>query len=349
MKKSLPLLIFLFSINLLMAQTLPGFRVGGSYSKINGISTTKGSYDWIQLANGGFTLTHKVGDKLYLQPELLYSQKGYRYRIDRNNKWIYGDTVKYQEKNKIEYLELPLLAKIESNGVYVEVGPQISFYLDGKRTETRTTSTNGQINRHQNSRELDYAVNRVDIGFIGGAGYQFKSGIGIGARFNQSFRELIENENWKKMVALQVSAFYILGKHKETKQTIPPDYPIIPTPDVEYYNKRKAHPKGYSITSKINVNRVTFTKIADSKQPQVEYKIISTGVFSPQDIMIAGSSGSIVNSGINMGHREVDFPFQGNIQFSVPATTGTNAQLLSRMEYEIKEPGHWRITITISR
>jgi hypothetical protein len=349
MKQALPLLIFFFTINLLKAQTMPGLRVGGSYSKINGISTTKGSYDWLQLAHGGLMLTHKVGDKLYIQPELLYSQKGYRYRIDRNNKGVYGDTIRYQEKNKIDYLELPLLAKIEANGIYIEVGPQFSFFLNGKRTETRTTNSNGLISTHGNSRNLNFIVDKFDIGFLGGVGYQFKSGLGIGARYNQSFKELIDKENWKKLVALQVSTFYVLGKRKDVKHTAPPIATAIPRPDVEYFDKSKAYPKEYSVISKTNMNRVTFTKIADSKQLQVEYKIISTGAFSAQDIIIAGSSGSTVNSGITMGHREVVFPFQGNIQFSVPATNGTNDLMQSRMEYEIKQPGHWRITITVSR
>jgi hypothetical protein len=349
MKRALPFLIFLFTISMLRAQTMPGLRVGGSYSKINGISTTKGSYDWLQLAHGGLMLTHKVGDKLYIQPELLYSQKGYRYRIDRNNKWVYGDTIKYQEKNKINYLELPLLAKIETNDIYVEVGPQFSYFLNGKRTETRTTSTNGLINAHGNSRDLHHIVDKFDIGFLVGVGYQFKSGLGIGGRYNQSFKALMYNENWKRLVALQVSTFFLLGKHKDTKLIPSPISPAISVPDVVYYDESKAYPKSYRVISKINVNRINFTKIADSKQLQIEYRIISTGVSAPQDIIMAGSSGSIVNSGIVLGHREIAFPFQGNIQFSVPVTIGTNTLMMSKMEYEINEPGHWRITITVSR
>lgn len=349
MKQTLPFLFFFFSINLLAAQTLPGLRVGGSYSKINGISTTKGSYDWQQSAHGGIFIMHKIGDKLYMQPELLYSQKGYRYEIDRKNKGVFGDTIKYQEKNRIDYLEVPLLVKLEAKGVYVEAGPQFSFFLSGERTETRTTNTNGTFSYHQNSRNLSRLVERVDVGFAGGLGYQFESGLGLGARFNQGFRELIDKENWKKLITLQASAFYVLGKRRHALNAAPAVPPAIPAPDVEYFDKRKASTKGYQVISKMNINRVTFTKVADSKQLQVEYKIISTGAFFPQDVMLAGSSGAIVNSGMFMGHREVAYPFQGSVQFSTPATIGTNDLMQSRMEYEIKEPGHWRITITVSR
>ncbi|MEJ8802953.1 hypothetical protein, partial [Pontibacter sp. H249] len=81
----------------------------------------------------------------------------------------------------------------------------------------------------------------------------------------------------------------------------------------------------------------------------VEYKIISTGNFAPQDIMLAGSSGSVESAGPYTGHRDIVFPFQGSIQFSIPASVSTPVQSQSRMEYEITEPGHWRITITISQ
>ncbi|MDX5420455.1 MAG: PorT family protein [Hymenobacteraceae bacterium] len=349
MKQALPFLIFFLSINLLAAQTLPGLRIGGSYSKINGISTTKGSYNWQQSAHGGLFIMHKIGDKLYMQPELLYSQKGYRYKIDRNNKGVYGDTVKYQEKNRIDYLELPLLVKLQAKGVYFEAGPQFSFFLNGERTETRTTVTNGTVDTHQSRRNLHRLVEGIDIGFAGGLGYQFESGLGLGARFNQSFKELIDEENWKKLITLQASAFYVLGKRRHALNAAPAVPPAIPAPDVEYFDKRKASTKGYQVISKMNINRVTFTKVADSKQLQVEYKIISTGGFLPQDVMLAGSSGSIMNSGMFMVHREVAYPFQGSVQFTTPATAGTNDLLTSRMEYEIKEPGHWRITITVSR
>lgn len=318
-------------------------------SKINGISTTKGSYDWLRNFHGGLTLTQKIGDKLYLQPELIYSQKGYTFEIARNNKGVFGDTVLYHEKNKINYLDLPILAKVGTKGLYFEAGPQFSFLLDGERTETRTTSINGSTQEHLSTRDLYSVVEKVDIGFAGGFGYQADAGLGLGVRFNQSFKEVIDRENWKKNVVLQLSAFYLFGKRKEIRNTLPPLPPVIAAPDVEYYDKRRASKKGYSIVSSMNTGRVTFTKVADGEQMHVEYKIISTGGFSPQDVMIAGSSGTIQNTGIFIGHRDVVFPFQGSIQFSIPATIGTSAPAQSRMEYEIKEPGHWRITITVSR
>ena len=350
MRHALLLCLLLLVATQLRAQTLPGLRIGTGMGKINGISSTRGSYHWQQYQHGGLILSHKIGDQLYVQPEVLYSQKGYKYQVQRTNRSVFRDTVNYEEKNQINFLDTPILLRYGAKGFYAEAGPQFSFLLSGERTETRTTQTNGASAKHTTTRNLNSMVENVDIGFVGGFGYQSVSGLGLSARFNQSFKDVIQDkENWKKLVVLQVSAFYLLGKHKEIKNTPPPVPPVIDAPDVEYYDKRKISTKGYRIVSKLNVNRVTFTKVADSKQMQVEYKIISTGVFSPQDVQLAGSSGAIENGGIFMRHREVAFPFQGSIQFTVPATAGTNAPMMSRMEYEIKEPGHWRITITVSR
>lgn len=349
MKYLLPLTMLLLIGNLLGAQTLPGLRVGGGIGNINGISTSKGTYHWQEYMHGGFILSHKIGNRLYAQPELLYSQKGYKYQIYRNNRGVFEDTTKYEEKNQLNFLDAPILLRYGTNGFYAEAGPQFSFFINGERTETRTTQTNGTTAKHTTTRDLYSMVENVDIGFVGGFGYQSATGLGLSARLNQSFRTIIERENWKKLVVLQVSAFYLLGKRKEIRNIPPPIPPIIAAPDVEYYDKRKADIKAYRIVSKQNLNRITFTKIADSKQLQIEYKIISTGAFTPQDVQLAGSSGTVEHSDILMQHRTVAFPFQGSIQFNVPSSLGTNTTVMSRMEYEIKEPGHWRITITVSR
>ncbi|MEJ8801359.1 porin family protein, partial [Pontibacter sp. H249] len=264
MKKALLLLLFLIQTNLLLAQTMPGIRLGGSISKINGISTSFGSYNWIRHYHGGIILAHKINDNLYLQPELNYAQKGYQYEIARSNKQVYKDTVLYQETNRINYLDLPILAKIGTKGFYFELGPQFSFLADGERTVTRTTDAGGAINKHSHTRNLIGVVERFDIGFVGGFGYQTLSGLGLGVRFNQSFKEVIDQENWKRNVVVQLSAFYLFGKQKELKSIQQP--PAVPNPDIDYYKKRRASKKGYTITTRMNMGRVTFTKLENSNR-----------------------------------------------------------------------------------
>ncbi|MDX5482796.1 MAG: PorT family protein [Hymenobacteraceae bacterium] len=350
MKKPLLLLILilLYQTNLLLAQTMPGIRLGGSMSKINGISMAQGKYDWMRHYHGGLVLSHKIGDRLYLQPELIYSQKGFFYEIDRNNRAAYRDTVRYHEKTQLTYLDLPILAKVEAKGFYFEAGPQFSYYVDGKRTETRTTNSNGIITDHRHTRDMHGVAADLDIGFAAGVGYQTPLGLGLGLRYNQSFREAINRQNWRKNVVLQLSAFYLFGKRKEILAATPRTPSGYAAPDVEYFDKRKIK-KSYNIISKTNMQRVTFTKVSESERTHIEFNIISTGAYTPQDVLVSGSSGNEENTGLFLGFRDVVFPFQGTIQFSTPTSVGELSLIQSRMEYEINEPGLWRITITVSR
>ncbi|GAB3203380.1 hypothetical protein GCM10027293_33420 [Pontibacter aydingkolensis] len=293
-------------------------------------------------------LTHKIGSKLYLQPESMYSQKGYYYEIARNNKGVFKDTVMYREKTQLNYLDIPILARAGTNRFYMEAGPQLSFFMNGRRTETRTTNSNGIVTDHQHTRDLIGFADDFDIGFTGGFGYQTDLGLGLGLRFNQSFKELVHREKWKRNVVVQLSTFYILGKRKEILAEKAPVPITIPNPDIDYYDKRKANKKAYTIIGRTNMPRVSFTKVAESEQMHVQFKIITTGFYTPQDILIAGSSGIEENTGLFLGFRNVQFPFEGSIQFST-SSGGGSTLVQSRMEYEIKEPGFWRITITVSQ
>ncbi|MFQ6673457.1 MAG: porin family protein [Fidelibacterota bacterium] len=78
---------------------------------------------------GGY-ITYDVNDKLSLQPEIFYSQKGYR--IDQSESF-FGATMSVKGTTSLNYLEVPLL------GVYTVhdrlrlfAGPSVGLYLNGK-------------------------------------------------------------------------------------------------------------------------------------------------------------------------------------------------------------------------
>ncbi|MBL7857497.1 MAG: PorT family protein [Cyclobacteriaceae bacterium] len=69
-----------------------------------------------------------VGDKLFLQPELLFHQKGWEETTD-----YFG---LYESSYTLNYLELPVLFKYKLGNFYLNAGPSIAFGIGGKYKES---------------------------------------------------------------------------------------------------------------------------------------------------------------------------------------------------------------------
>jgi hypothetical protein len=83
------------------------------------------------------------------------------------------------------YLEMPVLCKIKvSNRMYVEVGPYISYLIDGK---VKNVANIQLFDFEQNINVSDY--NRFDVGAVAGIGVVVHS-ISMGARYNYGFMKV---------------------------------------------------------------------------------------------------------------------------------------------------------------
>jgi hypothetical protein len=103
-----------------------------------------------------------LSNHIAFQPELLYSQKGGRPQI-RNN-----DDVAL----RLHYVDVPLALHVNVGGLFFEAGPQVGF-LAGARLKVNNTYT-----------DVKESYNTVDAGYLAGLGYQRKSGLGVGLRYN---------------------------------------------------------------------------------------------------------------------------------------------------------------------
>ncbi|GAB2463232.1 hypothetical protein GCM10011375_15310 [Hymenobacter qilianensis] len=147
--------------------------------------------------HGGITLNAPLSSDGFfsLQPELLYSQKGYR--VDEDN-------IKYTSRT--HYVDLPVLARINADGLIFEAGPQFG-YLVGKKDKqevARVTSEYDNID--------DY--NRFDIGYVAGVGYQFSSGPSVTVRYNGGLSSILKDvpdERKTRNTVIQFSLGYVFG------------------------------------------------------------------------------------------------------------------------------------------
>ena len=118
---------------------------------------------------GGFARV-TIADQLLLQPELLYSVKGYRLPAGQNNAEA---TVSFN------YISIPLLAGYQPSGNFtVFLGPELGFM----------TSAKSKFGAGQN--DIYSYFRHFDLGIDLGAAYSICKSFGIDLRYNYGFNDL---------------------------------------------------------------------------------------------------------------------------------------------------------------
>jgi len=135
LKHILPTLLLLGLTSLAFSQDAtdkhdndPGPRIGfkGGLSIATIAKTGDNSYSTTPLYgfNGGAVILLPLGKVIALQPEVLFSQKGYRSR----GSGVFGD---YDYRRYNNFLDIPLLLRINaSQDLGIVIGPQYSFLLN---------------------------------------------------------------------------------------------------------------------------------------------------------------------------------------------------------------------------
>ncbi|GGG28705.1 porin family protein [Hymenobacter glacieicola] len=163
-----------------------GLKAGLNYSNVTGylggikrlFGPAAGLFAQVPLsADGGFLF----------QPELLYSAKGSKVTYP-NGTYI----------NRSHYIDVPLLAKLNTHGLFFELGPQVSF-LAAARYET----SNGTFTDLGGS-------NRAVAGALAGIGYQLPLGLGATLRYTHDLTPLSPKGPRNSVFQAQVS--YLMGK-----------------------------------------------------------------------------------------------------------------------------------------
>jgi len=140
--------------------------------------------------HGGAFVAFLLGSNLALQPEVLFSTQGAKFKQA-------GNTQDY----KISYINVPVLLKYKfTGGFYLEAGPQVGFKVseDIPNTTIKTFAKN------------------LDLSVAGGLGYHSSMGLGIGARYTAGLSKVGDfdasqgvNPDFKNGV-IQISLFYTL-------------------------------------------------------------------------------------------------------------------------------------------
>ena len=122
MKKfALMIVVAIAGITQGIAQSL-GAKAGYNYASLSGKTVQESDVKALSGFYGGLFLTLPLGDVLSIQPELLYSREG--------AKWKYTAAGVSSEKQfKFDYLNVPVMAQVNLGRLTLEAGPQFGFLV----------------------------------------------------------------------------------------------------------------------------------------------------------------------------------------------------------------------------
>ena len=153
------------------AQTF-GVKAGVNFASLTG-DDAEGMDGRTSMVFGGFA-KFQVSEKFAFQPELLYSMQG---ATTSESFWIGEDDVDVDVTVKLDYLNIPLMAKYYvTEGFSLQAGPQVGFLLSAKAKV--------EAGGEEEEEDIKDDFKGLDFGLNFGAGYELESGLGFDARYN---------------------------------------------------------------------------------------------------------------------------------------------------------------------
>jgi len=205
MKKQILLLASILSVTLVMAQSQPSFgiRAGVASSTMKGDAVSS-LQDLLEFTNGGITTSGHTGffaganasipvsDLVSIEPGLYYAQKGYEMKGELNLKGVEFLGANARAKLTSQYIDLPVLLKLNFNGLQLFAGPQVSYLA---KADLKTTAGVLGLNLLNKTMDATDQFNRWDAGVTGGIGYQFGNGANITATYDHGLSKVDANQN----------------------------------------------------------------------------------------------------------------------------------------------------------
>ena len=169
-----------------------GIKVGANISNI--ISTSNEGVKNIENTAligiaGGFYMEIALNDKWYVNPELIYSQKGasFTYEYTHNYDVNQSDVHNTSHELKLAYVELnPTISYKATDKLALNFGPSVSFILTPDYAILTDKGQNDNLDTHPDLLEGIYTEETIDVGVNLGISYYLTENLLIGSKVNSS-------------------------------------------------------------------------------------------------------------------------------------------------------------------
>ena len=162
-----------------------GVKAGGNYTLLNASHAIDNKFAYYV---GGFAKV-KLSDKLFLQPEIVYSLEGGKtngiyYSVGANGQ----DYKINHERVNLNYINVPIMLQYKATDkFYLEAGPQFGFLLNAKYKR--------DIDGKGNTTDVSDNFKAFNFGVAIGAGYQITPQLGINARYTHGLTDIVKNNH----------------------------------------------------------------------------------------------------------------------------------------------------------
>ncbi|PKN79254.1 MAG: hypothetical protein CVU48_05895 [Candidatus Cloacimonetes bacterium HGW-Cloacimonetes-1] len=204
MKKAILLVAILtMFVGILVAQVKIGVKLGLNMANINSESLPINT-DARFGAHLGAIMQYPLIPELLVQPELLFSMKGYSYESSEPE---FSQSIKV----RYNYLEVPMLLKynagIPEMWIQPYIGPSVGFLLSAKAKGEYTS--NGDT--HSVDEDMKQGMRDIDLGWIIGIDAIYMDNLMIGLRYNHGLFGLTEGiDDSPKNRTFMLSVGYLL-------------------------------------------------------------------------------------------------------------------------------------------
>lgn len=187
------LAIALVSFATAQAQATFGVRGGANISNLSGDLRDEDQFENKVDFHAGVILNFPVVENFFsIQPELLYSRKGFK-----SNDEVFTNLLLQERRREgkvnYNYLDLPILAQIKAGPLYFEAGPQASYLLGVNNETTLYDGSGNKISSTRDEKSKD-GLDEFELGYAAGIGFASKNGISLGVRYNGSFSDFVDED-----------------------------------------------------------------------------------------------------------------------------------------------------------
>jgi len=191
-------LLVVFAATVSAQETSFGVKGGMNLAKISNVEEEGWSIDSKirpMLYVGAF-VEHKFNDRFGLSPEFVYSGQGVKTEETEREYWGEGYT-KYENKFILNYLNIPVLAKIYVvDSLSIDVGPQFGFLVTAKLKDKLTDASSDGSTIYEGEEDIKDDFNTFDMALGVGATYNIGKFM-IQGRYNLGLTDIINYDGEK--------------------------------------------------------------------------------------------------------------------------------------------------------
>lgn len=164
-------------------------NLGSASASFGGSSSSVTNKPLILPHVGGYAEI-KISEVFSVQPELLFSMKGYASESKSSGG---GTSTEVDNKVTLSYIDIPVQARFNfGEGFYILGGPYVGIMLTAKSKSTSVVDNGSTVVETESTSSDKDGLNTTDFGMFLGAGYQMESGLFFGARWCRAFNSVID-------------------------------------------------------------------------------------------------------------------------------------------------------------